>query len=127
MVKKIVLNVEDNEINRVILSEILSKHYRVLEAENGQEALDLLKQYKTKISLILLDVMMPVMDGYEAAGHIRSSIHPDGATVPIVAMTAYVFEEDVKRALDAGMNAHTAKPIDMEIVKALIRQLRRKK
>ena len=74
MVKKIVLNVEDNEINRVILSEILSKHYRVLEAENGQEALDLLKQHKTKISLILLDVMMPVMDGYTFLDIIKKCI-----------------------------------------------------
>ena len=77
--------------------------------------------------MIFMDIAMPVMDGYEAAGYIRSSVHPDGAAIPIVAMTAYVFEDDVRRAFEAGMDAHTAKPIDIENVKMLMRQLRGKK
>lgn len=62
--KKQILIVEDNEFNRAMLSEILSHEYQVLEAENGQVALDILQQHKNSISLILLDVVMPVMDGY---------------------------------------------------------------
>ena len=77
--------------------------------------------------MIFMDIAMPVMDGYEATGYIRGSSHPDGRTIPIIAMTAYVFDEDVKRALDAGMNAHTAKPIDMENVKLLIKKFRAEK
>ena len=64
MQKKQILVVEDNDINRAILCEILSCDYRVLEAENGQEALNILRQHKDSVALILLDVMMPVMDGY---------------------------------------------------------------
>ena len=124
-----ILAAEDNEPNAEILTELLKTEGIECDvAGDGKAAVDLFNASEPGYyDMIFMDVAMPVMDGYEAAGHIRSSIHPDGATVPIVAMTAYVFEEDVKRALDAGMNAHTAKPIDMEIVKALIRQLRRKK
>lgn len=59
-----------------------------------------------------MDIQMPVMNGYEAAQAIRSSIHPQSATIPIIAMTANAFAEDIKNALSAGMNAHIAKPID---------------
>ena len=124
-----ILAAEDNEPNAEILTELLrTEGIECDVAGDGKAAVDLFNASEPGYyDMIFMDVAMPVMAGYEAAGHIRRSIHPDGATVPIVAMTAYVFEEDVKRALDAGMNAHTAKPIDMEIVKALIRQLRRKK
>ena len=64
MTQRQILIVEDNELNRAMLSEILSDSYKILEAENGQEALDILEQNKDDIQLILLDVMMPVMDGY---------------------------------------------------------------
>ena len=124
-----ILAAEDNEPNAEILTELMKAEGIECDiAVDGKAAVELFNSSEPGYyDMIFMDIAMPVMDGYEAAGHIRSSIHPDGATVPIVAMTAYVFEEDVKRALDAGMNAHTAKPIDMEIVKALIRQLRRKK
>ena len=124
-----VLAAEDNEPNAEILTELLKTEGIECDiAVDGKAAVDLFNASEPGYyDMIFMDIDMPVMDGYEASEQIRSSIHPDGATVPIVAMTAFVFEEDIKRALDAGMNAHTAKPIDMEIVKALIRQLRRKK
>ena len=63
-----------------------------------------------------MDVQMPVMNGYEATRAIRSSEHPDAKTIPIIAMTANAFAEDVKAAMDAGMNAHVSKPVDMDRV-----------
>ena len=114
MVKKIVLNVEDNEINRVILSEILSKHYRVLEAENGQEALDLLKQHKTKISLILLDVMMPVMDGYTFLDIIKKD--EELSLIPVIVMTQEDGDEDEVTALIHGATDFITKPYRPQII-----------
>lgn len=83
--KKQVLIVEDNELNRSMLSEILSSEYRVLEAENGQEALDILQQHKDSVSLILLDVMMPVMDGYTFLNRIKSD--EELSLIPVIVMT----------------------------------------
>lgn len=124
-----ILAAEDNESNAEILTELLKIEGIECEiAENGKEAVDMFNASKPGYyDMIFMDIAMPVMDGYEAAGYIRSSAHPDGATIPIVAMTAYVFEEDVRRAFEAGMDAHTAKPIDIENVKMLMRQLRGKK
>ena len=85
MPQKQILIVEDNELNRAMLSEILSGEYQVLEAENGQEALDILKQKKDSISLILLDVMMPVMDGYTFLDRVKAD--PELALVPVIVMT----------------------------------------
>ena len=70
-----------------------------------------------------MDVQMPVMDGYEATRAIRSCRHPQARTIPIIAMTANAFSEDVKDALDAGMNQHVSKPIDMERLKAVLRDI----
>ena len=124
-----ILAAEDNESNAEILTELLKIEGIECEiAENGKEAVDMFNASKPGYyDMIFMDIAMPVMDGYEAAGYIRSSIHPDGAAIPIVAMTAYVFEDDVRRAFEAGMDAHTAKPIDIENVKMLMRQLRGEK
>ena len=73
--------------------------------------------------MIFMDVQMPVMNGYEATRAIRASAHPLAKTIPIIAMTANAFEEDVQEALAAGMNAHTAKPVDMDKLKASIARL----
>lgn len=73
--------------------------------------------------MIFMDVQMPVMDGYEATRQIRASSHPEARTIPIIAMTANAFEEDVQAALAAGMNAHIAKPIDMRKLKSTIAKL----
>ena len=123
-----VLAAEDNGPNAEILTELLKTEGIECDiAENGKEVVDLFNASKSGYyDMIFMDIAMPIMDGYEATKYIRSSAHPDGASIPIVAMTAYVFEEDVKRSLDAGMNAHTAKPIDMESIKLLIRQFRGK-
>ena len=75
--------------------------------------------------MILMDVQMPVMNGYEATRKIRTCSHPRAESIPIIAMTANAFAEDVRNALDAGMNGHLSKPIDMDAVKALIGRLRK--
>ena len=92
--------------------------------ENGQDALDdFRKSGEGEIQLILMDIQMPVMNGYEAARAIRSSGHPMAEKIPIIAMTANAFVEDIHDALEAGMNAHVAKPVDMETLKETVRHV----
>ena len=118
--QKKILVVEDNPINREILCAILSEQYTVLQAENGQEALDILQTCKNEIALILLDVIMPVMDGYDAAAGIRRMKDEKKASIPIIAMTANAFAEDKQKAISMGMNDHVAKPIDMDVLLPVI-------
>lgn len=80
-----------------------------------------------RYDVILMDVQMPVMDGYEATRAIRSSRHPQAKAIPIIAMTANAFSEDVKDAMDAGMDEHVAKPIDMDRLKAVIKEIIKRK
>lgn len=88
---------------------------KVLEAWNGQEAVDVFAaQEPGRIDAVLMDMQMPVMDGCEAARTIRSMDREDAGTVPIIAVTANVFAEDIARTTEAGMNAHIAKPIDFQ-------------
>ncbi len=117
---------EDNELNAEILCEMLDiEGARCEVAVNGQEALELFQRSEPGYyDMILMDVQMPVMDGYETTCRIRSCGHPQAKTIPIVAMTANAFAEDVRSALDAGMDGHLAKPIDMEAVKSLLGELR---
>jgi signal transduction histidine kinase/CheY-like chemotaxis protein len=118
--KKILL-AEDNEINWEIANELLTAMGLELDwAENGQICLEKFRQSDIRhYDAVLMDVRMPVMNGYEATRAIRASGRED-ADIPIIAMTADAFSEDVKKCLDAGMNAHVAKPID---VKEVCRQL----
>ena len=89
--------------------------------ENGREAVDVFAAAEPgTYDAILMDVQMPVMNGYDATREIRASDHSDAASIPIIAMTANAFAEDVKNALDAGMNDHIAKPIDIEIIKKIL-------
>ena len=81
-----------------------------VQVENGQEALSAM--YELKPAIVFVDIQMPVMNGYEAAQAIRSSTHPQSATIPIIAMTANAFAEDVNISLQSGMNAHLTKPIE---------------
>lgn len=106
-----VLLVEDNEINRQVALEILaSAKIKVFEAVNGQAALDFLD--KTPVDLVLMDVQMPVMDGYEATRRLREQERFND--LPIIAMTAHAMIEDIERSQSVGMNGHVAKPFDPE-------------
>lgn len=122
---KRVLAAEDIELNMEILMEMLKMAGAECEwAKNGREALEKFGQSEPGYyDLILMDVQMPVMNGYDATKAIRQSAHPQAKTVPIIAMTANAFSEDVRDALDAGMNAHVAKPIDMEQLKTAVREV----
>ena len=122
---KRVLLVEDNEINREIAGELLSLTGAAVDmAVNGQEGLDrFLASENGWYDLILMDIQMPVMDGYTAAGQIRQADRPDAAAVPIIAMTANAFAEDIARARRAGMNGHIAKPIDINLFIQVLRQI----
>ena len=118
------LAAEDNEINAEILKEILEMEGAGCQiVENGRLAVERFeKSEKGEFDAILMDVQMPVMNGYEATRNIRALDREDAGEIPIIAMTANAFAEDEKAALDAGMNVHVAKPIDMELLKRVIRE-----
>lgn len=121
-----ILLAEDNELNWEVASELLSDLGLELEwAEDGRECLEKFEKSPSGYyDLILMDIRMPRMNGYEATQEIRKSNHPDGASVPIIAMSADAFPEDIQHCLECGMNGHVAKPIDiMEITKLLERYL----
>ncbi|GHU88835.1 hypothetical protein FACS1894202_05730 [Clostridia bacterium] len=111
---KRILLAEDNEINREIAVELLSGTGAEIDtAENGEEALTrFIRLPEGWYDMILMDVRMPIMDGYDASRRIRKSGKGDAETIPILAMTANAFDEDVADALESGMNGHLAKPID---------------
>lgn len=118
------LLVEDNTLNMEIAAFMLENvGAELTKAQNGQEALDIFRESPAGFfDAILMDVMMPVMDGYQATRAIRALERPDAAAVPIVAMTAHAFTDDRKRAYEAGMTAHLAKPLESAV---LIRTLQR--
>jgi len=113
---KTILAVEDNEINMEILESILEEYdVKLIKACNGKEALDIVVNSKeNEIDIILMDVMMPIMDGLEATKAIRKLEREDTKKMPIIAMSANVYEEDVKKSLKAGMTLHFGKPIQAE-------------
>ena len=97
--------------------------YCLFEASNGREALEVVE--KNDIHLILMDIMMPGMDGYEATRAIRLSEKADAADIPIIALTANAFNEDAKAAHDAGMNAHLPKPLDFNKLKNILARIKK--
>lgn len=113
---KNILVVEDNDLNMEIIKAILERtHAHVICAWDGEEAIDIFSESREgQYDLILMDIQMPGMDGYSAARAIRSMDRKDAMTVPIMAMTANAFAQDVEKAFAAGMNAHLAKPIDVD-------------
>ena len=113
-----ILLVEDIEINRLIVMELLADTgVDIDEAADGAEAAEKFEASPpSHYDLIFMDVQMPVMDGYEATRRIRGSGRADAATVPIIAMTANAYREDIARALESGMDGHLAKPIDIGAV-----------
>ncbi len=117
-----VLLVEDNELNRELATVLLGEAGMTVEtAENGQQAVDAFLGHEPYYyHAILMDVMMPVMDGLAATRAIRASSAADAQTIPVIAMTANAFEEDIRKTHDAGMNAHLSKPIRIkEVLKVL--------
>jgi CheY-like chemotaxis protein len=122
-----VMLVEDNELNMEIAQELLEDEgIEVTTAENGQIAVDTFTQAAAgSYDAILMDIMMPVMNGLEATKAIRASDHPEAKTIPIIAMTANAYVEDVNASLAAGMNAHVAKPIDFERLFTVLGQYRK--
>ena len=121
--KKILL-VEDNPLNQEISRRILQKKGMVVTiAENGQVALDTFSQSESNaFDLILMDVMMPVMGGIESATKIRALEREDAKTIPIIALTANAFMEDIQKCVDAGMNTHLSKPINPVLLINTIRE-----
>ena len=113
-----VLLVEDNELNCEIMEFMLDEAgAKVVTANDGKAAVDAFAASKPgTFDCVLMDLMMPVMSGFEAARVIRGLDRPDAKTVPIIALSANAFEEDVAMAKDAGMNAHLAKPVDINQV-----------
>jgi PAS domain S-box-containing protein len=109
------LLVEDVEVNREIVSALLeSTRIGIDFAEDGQQALDMFVADPKRYDIIFMDVQMPVMDGYDATRRIRELDAPESRTIPIIALTANVFREDIDRALGAGMNGHLGKPLDCQ-------------
>ena len=112
---KHVLVVEDNELNSEIMCTILKDEGMVVDtAFDGQQAVDIIRESaEYEYDLIFMDIMMPKMDGLEATREIRNIGRADCNTVPIIAMSANAFEEDVKKSIASGMNAHLSKPLDI--------------
>ena len=113
---------EDNEINAEILEELLDVEGATCEImENGQLTVErFAKAEPGEFDAILMDVQMPVMNGYDATRMIRAMEREDAKNIIIIAMTANAFAEDVRDAMDAGMTAHIAKPIDMGLLKKMV-------
>ena len=117
LVGKRILLVEDNELNREIACEILeTMSMQVDSAENGQIAVNKVISSESVYDIILMDIQMPVMDGYEATARIRSLPDAERASIPIIAMTANAFDEDRRRSFAAGMNDHLAKPVQTDLM-----------
>jgi CheY-like chemotaxis protein len=120
---KRILLAEDIEINREIVQTLLEPtQIRIECAENGREAVRMFRQSPDNYDMVLMDVQMPEMDGYEATSAIRALNTPKALTIPIIAMTANVFREDIEKCIECGMNGHVGKPLDFNEVIAILRQ-----
>lgn len=119
-----ILVAEDHPLNREIIARLLKKEgYQVELAENGRACVDMFKDHKTGYyDLILMDIRMPEMDGLTAASAIRRLDAEDAKSIPIVAMTANAFEQDVENSMKAGMNAHLSKPVEPELLQTVLKQ-----
>ena len=124
-----ILLVEDNDLNAEIAKTVLEDVGALItRVEDGQQAVKLFKEKPAgTFDAILMDLMMPVMDGYTATKKIRSLEHSDAKTIPIIAMTANAFQEDAEKCIAVGMNAHLAKPLNIEKMMTTICHLVKKK
>ena len=117
---KILIVEDDTELCR-LFSHVLEKNgYHTRMVSNGQEALDALAE--EYVDLIISDIMMPVMDGYQAARAIRGSGKKDAEMIPIIAITANAFVEDKRKTMEAGMDAHLSKPLNVQELMDTIRK-----
>ena len=120
---KQILLAEDVEINREIVITLLENfEMEIIQAEDGKQALEKFAASPEKFDLIFMDIHMPGMDGYEATRRIRALDHPLAQTVPIIAMTANVFKEDIDRCLAAGMNEHIGKPLNFNEILTVLKK-----
>ncbi len=117
-----ILLVDDNDINRTITASILTEWgVNVQEAVDGEQAIEIFKESKSgSIDMILMDIMMPQMDGFEATKIIRGLDRPDAMPIPIIAMTGNTFEEDIRKSSDVGMNGHLSKPVKPSVLRSTI-------
>ena len=121
---KTVLIVEDNKVNMEILNELLKiKQMNIIQAWNGKEALEIIKNSKEyEIDIVLMDILMPEMDGYTATKEIRKLGRKDTAELPIIALTANAFTEDIEKTVEAGMNGCVTKPVNFNVLLKTINQ-----
>ncbi|MDR2730626.1 MAG: response regulator [Treponema sp.] len=120
---KRILLAEDVEINREIVITILEPFgLEITEAEDGQKAYDLFRANPDGYDLVFMDIHMPGVDGYEASKLIRAFNHPKAKTIPIIAMTANVFREDIEHCREVGMNSHIGKPLDFNAIMAVLKE-----
>ena len=117
---------EDNELNAEILKELLDiEGAKCQICENGEKVVEAFeKSQPGEYDMILMDIQMPVMNGYEATKAIRNSKHPMAKTIPIIAMTANAFSEDIQQSFSAGMNAHVSKPVEMKVLGKAIQNIK---
>jgi CheY-like chemotaxis protein len=119
-VTKKILVADDNPVSRELIREVLEdSELRVLEAENGEEAIE--KIFNEKPDIVLLDIQMPILDGYEVLRRVRLDARFNG--IPIVALTAYAMKEDREKALAGGFSAYVTKPIDGASLRIRVRQM----
>lgn len=113
---KSVLVVEDNDLNREIVEYLLlDAGFNVTTACDGKEGFQKFEHSAPhQFDIVLMDIMMPVMNGLESSRAIRTSTHPDALTIPIIAMTANAFADDIQKTKQAGINAHLAKPVEIQ-------------
>lgn len=122
------LLVDDNDLNLEIAKTLLELEGLEIEtAVNGLEAYErFVESEPNHYDFIFMDIMMPIMNGLDATKKIRASVHPDAATIPIIAMTANAFQDDIESSLAAGMNAHLTKPLDLDKIRKTLQELLRK-
>ena len=122
--RPLILVAEDDDSNFKLIKAIIGRKCEIMWAKNGEEIVSLFLENRDKADAILMDIKMPVMNGYDAARAIRRSLHKQAETIPIIAMTANAFSEDIRHSLTAGMNAHIAKPVDMKLLITMINELK---
>lgn len=122
------LAAEDNELNGMILAELLTSAGAecIIKRDGKQVVEEFEKSEQGRFDAILMDIQMPVMNGYDATRAIRKCDHPDRKSIPIIAMTANVFTEDVQKSFDAGMSAHLPKPVDMVELERILAEIKNK-